>query len=180
MSDAKEKKEEKPAGAPAAPAAPAKSSMKTMLLVVAALLIEGVAISAVFMFSGGPKPVHAEGEVHQAAEDMDRDVEIMVVAEKYQNARQGRVYLYDTEIYIVTKAKHAAQVEEGLKARSAQISTEIGTIIARSDPAQLLSADRATLSRQITALLDELLGPDEAGKSRIGKVLIRKCTQYRL
>lgn len=157
-----------------------KLPMKTMIVVASVLLIEGIAISGAFLLAGGPIEIKAEGGLEGIMDDAEKSVEAIVVAEKFPNARQGRVFVYDTEVYIVIKKKHQEEIEAQLKEMSAQISTEIRTIFARADPNHLLSADLSTLSRQIKSILDGKLGNDEEGKSRIDRVLIRKCTQYRL
>ena len=174
---AEKKVEKKPE--PAA-AAKKKFSLKAVLLIAAVLVIEGVAIAAAFMFSGGPANVKAEPGFQTLIDDGEREVELLVVADKFQNAQRGRVYLYDTEIYIVIKKKHQTAMEGEVKAMNAQISTEIARIIGQADPTILLSPDRTTLTRQISAVLDDKLGKNEQGKSRVLKVLVRKCTQFRL
>ncbi|MEX1017134.1 MAG: hypothetical protein WDZ31_10365, partial [Phycisphaeraceae bacterium] len=80
--------------------------IKTMLILFAVLALEGAAISAVFMLSGGPQDARAEGAVEDEAARAEQPVEVLVIADKFQNTRTGRSYLYDTEIYIVIKRKH--------------------------------------------------------------------------
>jgi hypothetical protein len=122
--------------------------------------------------------VKAEGDSVVVVNQDNERVEIQVAAEKYQNARQGKVYLYDTEVYVAVARKHEAKVASEIKRASARIRSEVQAIFGRADPAHLLAADRATLSRQIRAVLDETLGKDEEGKSMILDVMIPKCIQY--
>ena len=157
-----------------------KLPVKTVAVIGAVLLIEGFAIAGAFLLAGGPAEIKADGALDGIVEDGEKSVEIVVVADKFPNARQGRVFIYDTEIYIVIKKKNQEEIESELKGKSAQISTEIRTIFARADPNHLLSADLSTLSRQIKAVLETVLGPDDEGKSRVDRVLVRKCTQYRI
>ena len=175
---------EKPEGQTAEATEPQKKKfpVKTAIVIGAVGLVEAVIIVVVFLLASGPDPITAAGTepLADTAIEQNKTVEILVANEKFPNAKGGRVCLYDTEIYIQTTKKHQQQIETQVKDKTAQITSRIRTIIGRADPAQLLSPDLTTLSRQIKAMLDEKLGVDEGGKSLINEVLVRKCTQYRL
>lgn len=179
----KEKKPEKGAAEPAAEAAPAaekkKLPVKTIALVGAALVIEAVVICAAFMLSGKPAEVKADHAAVDVAAEADVPLEMMVIADKFQNTRSGRTYLYDTEIYMVVKKKNEDRVEERMKANAAQVSAEIATIFRRAEPAHLLEPTLGTLTRQIKAVLDEKIGKDAEGASMVESVLIKKYAQFR-
>src|SRR5688572_15540814 len=120
--------------------APAKKGLplKTIIVMAAVLLIEGVAISAAFMIAGKPADVKAEKTAATEAEQGELPVEKLVIAEKFQNNRTGKTYLYDTEIYVVVKSKDDAVVTERLETMAAQIAADIATIFRRAEPAHLL------------------------------------------
>ncbi|MBI1336381.1 MAG: hypothetical protein GC164_05405 [Phycisphaera sp.] len=167
--------------ATAAPAeAKRKFPLKTLLMLAVVLIVEAVAISAVFMLSGKPRSAHAEGAAQDALAIMDAPVEELVVAEKFQNTRSGKMFLYDTEVYIVVKRKYQDSVKTDIKDMSAAITSDIATIFRRADPAHLTEPTLATLTRQIKAALDARLPKDEEGKSVVQEVVIRKCTQLPL
>ena len=168
--------------APAAPAEKKKLPLKTILIVAAALLVEAGAITAVFVFAGGPAKVQAEGAAADAAALAEQPVEVLVIADKFQNTRTGRTYLYDTEIYIVAKRKDEAAVKAALEVKKAQINADVSTIFRRAEPAHLLEPTLATLSRQVKAALDQRLGHGavDAAASPVQEVLITKCTQIRV
>lgn len=164
------------------PQAGAKKALpiKTLLIVAVALLLEGGAIVAAFMFTGGPTAVQADPAAQDAAALAEQPVEELVVEDKFQNTRTGRTYLYDTQVYIVIKRKNQTQTQALLKEKTAQINSDITTIFRRAEPAHLLEPSLATLSRQIKAALDNRLGRDpESGESVVQEVLITKCTQFR-
>jgi flagellar basal body-associated protein FliL len=157
-----------------------KLPIKTFLILVAVLLIEAAAISLSFMFSGGPASVRANTAAETLAAQAQKLVEVQVANDRFQNVKTGRTYLYETEIYIVVKKKYQTKVEEKVKDMAQEINTEISYIFRRAEPAHLIEPTLSTLTRQIHAKLDELLGPaEDDGKSMIEKVLISKCTQYR-
>lgn len=168
--------------APEAEGGKKKFPMKALIILLAVVLIEGVAISAVFMVSGKPAEVTAsQGAEKDEALKLEQPIEELVVSDKFQNTRTGRTYLYDTEVYIVVRQRHLDQAKTILEAKKAQIRQDIRTIISRAEPAQLLEPTLATLTRQIQASLDEKLGRDaQEGKPLIEKVLITKCTQFRV
>lgn len=152
--------------------------VKTIAVIAGVLLMEALTVVGVLMFSGGPEEVKAEGDLGKLVNDDAKDVEILVVAAKFQNARQGKIFQYDTEVFIVGKKKYEEKLTEAVKTKSAQIRTEIDAIFGRAEPNHLLAADRTTIARQVTAVLEKLLGEDEEGKPLVRKVLIPKCIQY--
>lgn len=156
-----------------------KLPIKTVAIMGVVLALEAVAISAAFMLAGGPATVHADAAAHDEAAAAEQPVELLVAADKYQNTRTGRPYLYDTEIYVVTKVKHQEDMELKIETMGAQISTDIATIFRRAEPAHLLEPELSTLTRQINAALDNRLGFDEDGKPFVDEVLIKKCMQFR-
>lgn len=170
------------AAAPEAAAGKKKFPMKALVILLAVVLIEGIAISTAFMVSGKPAEVSAApGAEKDEALKLEQPIEELVVSDKFQNTRTGRTYLYDTEVYIVVKQRHLEQAKVILEAKKAQIRQDIRTIISRAEPAQLLEPTLATLTRQFQAALDEKLGRDaQEGKPLIEKVLITKCTQFRV
>ncbi len=155
-----------------------KFSLKTMLILSGVMLIEALAFLGAFMLAGGPADVKAEIGAEARLEESELPVEKLVVADRFQNTRQGKAYLYETEIYIVIRKKHEAQIDGQLDTKAAQISTDIATVFRRAEPAHLLEPTLATLTRQIRAALEERFELDEDGKSMIEQVLIRKCTRY--
>lgn len=180
--------EQNKAPAAAAPAegnaadAPAKKgglSIKTLGILAAVLLIEAGVISAGFMYASRPAEVKAQGAVKDETAELNELVEMPVIADKFQNTRTGRTYIYDTDIYILVRRKDEAKVDERLKNMSAQIVADIGLLFRRAEPAYLLEPSLATLMRQIKAALDQRIGTDPDGKSLIQEVVVKKYTQYR-
>jgi len=166
---------------PATAPEPAKRKLpvKTLGALAAVLLLEAGAISAAFLFAGGPAPVKAEGAPEDAAALLEQPVETLVVADKFQNTRTGRSYMYDTEIFVVVTTKNQSNVEGRVDQMKAQITTDIATIFRRAEPSHLLEPELSTLTRQVRAALDERLGIDEDGQPYVREVLIKKCTQFR-
>ena len=179
-------KGKKPAAAPevtpeAAPAAAPKKSFsaKALVVLVAVFVIEGAAISAAFLIAGKPADVKGSIEAAQKANEAEKQVEVLVLADKFQNTKTGRTYIYDTEIYAVVRKKKEESVKNDLKSMSAQLTADVGVIFRRAEPSHLLEPTLATLTRQIKGSLEERLGKDADGKPVVDEVLIKKYTQYR-
>ncbi|QDU72165.1 hypothetical protein [Mucisphaera calidilacus] len=163
-------------------AAPPKGGLpiKTLAAVAVVVIIEAVVIIGVFMLNSGPEQVAADELATDVVAMAEQPAELLVIAEKFQNTRTGRAYLYDTEVYIVCKSKFLGTLESRLETNRAQISSDLAFLFRRAEPSFLLEPDLSTLRRQIHAVLDSRLGKDEdSGKSYIDEVLIPKCTQFR-
>lgn len=172
---------DKPQTQPAEAAKPAKRfSMKVVIALVAMLVIEGLTIVVTFSLAGGPAPVHAE-EKHSAKHDEGaEEVEALVVRDRFANSRRGDVYIYDTEVYLVTRQRHLEDVTAKLESQSAQIRADIATAFRRAEPSYMQEDALQTLSRQIKAMLDERFGHDAEGRPVIERVLITRCTEYKV
>lgn len=163
----------------AQPEAPSKKlPIKTIAVVLLALLIEAGAIVGVFMFAGGPSPVQADGMSGNAVRTGDQPKEVLIVADKFQNTRTGRAYLYDTEVWIVTKAKHEEQVRAQNEAMQAAIKSDVTTIFRRADPSHLRESELATLTRQIHAVLDERFGYDPDGNPLVQDCFLAEFKEF--
>ncbi len=156
-----------------------KLPMKTLIILVAALLIEAVAIVAVFMIAKGPEPIQADAGLSEELASAEKQVEVLVISEKFQNTRTGRSYLYDTEVYVIIRNKHMDKVDETIQGMKAQLSTEMATIFRRAEPSYMMEPDLATLSRQIGAVLVQKLGTDSEGEPYVMGTLIKKCIRIR-
>jgi hypothetical protein len=156
-----------------------KLPIKTAIILVAALLIEGIAISAVFIMAKGPEPLHADAGLAEELADEEKQVEVLVISEKFQNTRTGRSYLYDTEIYVLIRKKYVVEVDESIQGMQAQLSTEIATIFRRAEPSYLMEPELATLTRQVGAVLLDKIGVDSDSEPFVMGTLIKKCIRIR-
>lgn len=162
------------------PEAPQKKlPIKTIIVVAAALVIEAVAISAVFLLSGGPADVKAQGALDDELAANEKLVEISVVEDRFGNYKEGRLYLYEAKVFITVRKKYQEKVVQQVEQMKASITQDINTIVRQADPVHLTEPTLATLKRQIKASLDERLGLDENGATRIEDVLLPGFTKIR-
>ncbi|MBL8744972.1 MAG: hypothetical protein JNK58_01305 [Phycisphaerae bacterium] len=198
---------ESPSAAPATPAEPAKKGLpiKTIGAVAVMLLVEAVAIIAAVKMFGGPSEVKGVGLEHAEHNEGDTLVEVPVLHEKFTNASSGRVWMWDTEVIIKAKKKHAGEepgsapkkgghgedaksgagehavgpsLREELQARMAEVRTGIGAIMSSAQHAYYTEPGRETLSRQILEYLRKVFGQDAEGNERVQEVLIPKCLGF--
>jgi flagellar basal body-associated protein FliL len=192
MSDKAEKKPEAAAPAAAAPAGdkPAekpKGGLLTKMPVVlgGVMVLEAVVLFAGFHFLGhkpeaaaGAEMATTEGEGEKGKSKGDKKtVEVQVVDFKALNRANGRMMLYSTSIFVVTKAENEDKVKDKFKDNKALIEDRIRTIIAESDPEKLDGASEPgleTLRRQVKYQLDGILGDGV-----IEEVLVPQCIPFR-
>lgn len=112
MSDkAPDKKSEAPAPAPSE-AAPKKGGLpvKTIGLILGLLVAEGAGIFVLMNMLGKPSEVKAT-EMHDDHDsEKDKLVELPVLSERFTNNSSGRMFVWDIEILIKSKTKHAGDV----------------------------------------------------------------------
>jgi len=161
------------------PEAKKKLPLKTVLILVGALVLEAAVIAGVFMLAGGPTRAKAEGAVEDRQAESHRSVELLVIEDRFPNNRRGVTYLYDTRVFVVVRKMHEEDTTRFIESAKAQISNDIRLIISQAEPSQLLEPTLATLTRQIRAALDQRIPVDEEGKSRIEEVLIPKFIQIK-
>ncbi len=180
MADEKAKADEAAPG-DGQPAPKKKKLPKAVLLLGAILLLEGVTVAVTFSMAGGPSAAHADRHgATAAADESNKDMEELVLEDKFPNSRRGDVYLYDTQIFAVVRKKHHDKVKEQVKGMTAQIRSDVATVFRRADPSFMHEDELQTLTRQIKAVLDERFGRDAEGQPIIQRVVITKCTEFRI
>lgn len=181
----KDKKDKADKGAEKAPeAAPAKKGLpiKTLGIVAALMLVEGVGLFFVLGALGGPKASNAATDAkHLVHDDSEETEEIQVLDksdEKFQNLSSGQVWVWNISFYVQAKKKNKERVEGVLTRRSAEIKEGLSQLIGRAQIAQLKEPERQSLNRQVSALLEKIIGQDSEGKPLIERVLIPTCSGY--
>lgn len=152
--------------------------VKTIALVALMLIGEAGLIVGAIMVFGSPSSVQAinlDGEVDPG----DAEIEVPVLHEKFTNTSTGRVWVWDTEILLVTRARFEERVRERLSQNNATVRTGIGEIIAAANHQYFNEPGRPTITRQVQEYLRRLVGQDEAtGDEIVEGVLIPTCTGF--
>ncbi len=146
--------------------------IKTIGIVLALLIAEGVGVVAVLSMGGTPETVKG-GELELTPMDeLETLGELLIVREKFPNHSSGRVWLWDVEVQVQIKEKNREYVENTLSERQAEIKTGVGRIIRTAHNNQLQEPNLETMTRQITQYLREVFGSDADGEPRVEKVLL--------
>ena len=179
----KKDKQEKPAEAALADAPKKKGlPLKTIIIIAALMIVEGVGVFFVLGAMGGPKASHAEVDpktlVHDDSEETTEVRLLEKEDEKFQSHSSGQVWVWNVSIYLQVKNKNSERVEHVKDTRKAEIKEGLSQIIGRAPIAQLKEPERQSLNRQISALLEKMIGQDTEGKPLIERVLIPTCSGY--
>lgn len=105
-------------------------------------------------------------------------VEVLVAKDRFPNTHTGRTWLWDAEIHVQVKGKHADRINAALTSRSAEIKTGLARIWRIAQHNHFNEPGLETLTRQVTDFLDSVLGATADGKSFIDRVLIPRCVGY--
>lgn len=179
---------------------------KTIVVVLALLAVEAVAVFGAVMMFGKPSEVRGVELEHGHVDEGEKLVEIPVVREKFTNNSSGRVWIWDAEVVLVAKLKHAGEApseeaeDDGhggghddhgdshghagatlrteLDQKRAQVRTGIGAIFSGAQHSYFTEPGRETLSRQIREYLRDVFGEDAEGHPRVHEVVIPKCLGF--
>ena len=168
----------------AAPAQPVarKGGKKTAIMVAAILVVEAVVIVGAMKFlGGGPSKVHATDitEPAQVLED-DKIVEAEVLKAKMPNNKSGVTYIYDTEIYVQVKKRHADKVKAEIEQFQNEIKADITAIWRTAEPQYFQEPKLEKLTRKVYALLNERYGAGPDNEPIVSKVVIVMSTGFRI
>ncbi|MEM6392312.1 MAG: flagellar basal body-associated FliL family protein [Planctomycetota bacterium] len=155
-----------------------KFPLKMAIVLAAVMIVEGLAIGIAFWVAGGPSEVEATTAFDDPEAEENRPTILLVTSGKYQNTRSGQPFLYDTEIQVSVKNKHADLVQEKVTNLEPMISDRVVTIFRRAEPAHLNEPERQTLKRQLKATLNDILGNSPDGEPFVIEVLISNMKQF--
>ncbi len=159
---------------------PAKKKPPIMVLAVVAVLmvVEGLAVFLfVSMTSGGNDAGASEIQGLEQAE-LDATSEIMLIDGQFQNLTTGRPWTWEVEIQLKVKTDNQSHVEQVLERRNAEIREAVSLLFSKAQHRHLKEAGRETITRQLTALVNEIFGKDAEGKPRVERVIVPRCQGY--
>jgi flagellar basal body-associated protein FliL len=181
--DKKDKAPEKGADK-ASESLPAKKGLpvKTLGIVAALMLVEGVGLFFVLGALGGPKASNAATDPKQLVHDTSEEtMEIQLLEkedERFQNLSSGQVWVWNVSVWVQVKSKNEERVNKVLEKRHAEIKEGLSQLVGRAQISQLKEPERQSLNRQVTALLEKIIGQDSEGKPLVERVLIPTCSGY--
>lgn len=153
-----------------------KKGGKLPLLIVAALMIGEAALVyfVVAVLGSGPSP--ASASELQGLEENDREAftEVLLVSDRFQNMQSGRVWGWDTDVYLKVRRKNVEAVEQTMGRKEAQIREGLALIFRRAQDRHLREPGLETLTRQLNTYAGELFGTDAEGMAIVERVVLAK------
>jgi len=128
---------------------------------------------------GGPEKVEASDALIDIETDENRPVEILVLQDRLPNQSTGRIWLYDTEIYVQVRSSDKEAVEKIFEERGAEVKTGIREIWGRATAEDFKEPRLEKLTTQTREYLNRIIGDGPDGTPLIQKVLIPKCNGFR-
>jgi hypothetical protein len=154
------------------PRSGARTRYGTLVLVCTVLMAEAAALVGVLDMATGPATAQAgDAMTIDEAGLADRVVETLVLDARLENDRSGVTNVFDTEIWVQTRARHQDQVNLELERIRNELRADIMAIWKSSQPRHLREPELDTVTRRIQTSLAARFGVDEAS----GEPIIRKC-----
>lgn len=155
--------------------APPKGKKNTMIVVAAMMLLEAVGVYVlVGVIGGGPSSAGASEITGLEQLDQDTPVEIMLVEDRFQNLDSGRVWGWQTEVYMKVRKKNEEAVNEILARDAAAVREGVALIFRKARDRHLREPGMETLNHQLMAYVVEVFGLDGEELPVIDKVIIAK------
>ncbi len=149
-------------------------SKKILLIVVAIMVLETIGVGAFLFLSGGSPSVAEADIIGDAGDSPDSLVEVQLVAERFQNMHTGRVWQWDTEVFIKVRKKDEQKVTEELERRKAEITAGVSELIRKATHSHLREPELQTLKRKLETYMTEIFGVDADNEPRVTQVMIPK------
>jgi flagellar basal body-associated protein FliL len=153
-----------------------KLGIKTIAVIMGMMIAEGVGVYAlVSMTAGsGASAMTIEG-TEEAGREQTR--EILLIEDRFSNVTSGTLWLWNTAIYLQVREKNAERVEAVMAQREAEIEEGVALIFRKAEPRHLRDdPGLETITRQLTAYLNDVFGTDRDDLPLIERVIIPKCT----
>ncbi|MBX3322825.1 MAG: hypothetical protein KF757_07520 [Phycisphaeraceae bacterium] len=164
---------------PEAQSSPTKSgklSVKMLGIIAGIMLAEGAAVyflvSMTASSHSSAKTLHGEAEAER-----EQTREIVLIEDRFPNVSSGTIWLWDTAIFLKVRNKNVSRVGDVMSRREAEIKEGVSQIFRRAQDTHLRNEPGLdTLTRQLTAYLNEVFGTDRDDLPLIERVIIPKCT----
>ncbi len=157
-------------------AQPKKLGIKFIAIVAVLMIAEGAGVYFLVSMTSGSS---ASAMSIEGTEEAGREqtTEVLLIEDRFQNVSSGTVWLWDTSIYLQVRNKNIDRVEKVMKQREAEIKEGVAKIFRRAEDKHLRDdPGLETITRQLTAYLNDVFGTDRDDLSLIERIIIPKCT----
>ena len=153
-----------------------KLPIKTIILILLVILLEGGTIIGVKMLSGGPKPSEATDPIEQTEEQQNRNlVEVVIVDQmSVDNWVLGRARIVVTlNVSATTNEDKAEKLTAAITENKTQIKDRIRTLVGDAQPEDIRDPHLQVIKREIKATVEEIVG-----EGLIDEILMPDWTSY--
>lgn len=174
--------EETTAPAETAATTPARSSrVKMIVIVVAMLAVEAVALLGLMHALRPPAAVVAVPPAEAAKDAGNQVVEIEVLSDRLANDRSGATYIYPAEIFVQVRARNQEAVRSQIERFKNEIRADVLAIWRTAEPKHFQEPRLDHLTRRIHDLLSSRFDtPGEDEEPTILKAVIVCGTGFRV
>ncbi|MCP4709400.1 MAG: hypothetical protein GY869_12305 [Planctomycetes bacterium] len=139
-----------------------KLPIKTLIIILAVVLLEGGTIVAFKMFNN-TAPAEGSNPIEETTETPLKDEAEISLAKKFSvdNHVGGRTKMVVTmDLSVKVKKPDEAKVKERVEANEAEILDSIRTLIAGSQPDHIKEPDKQVIKREIKLAVEKIIGKD--------------------
>jgi len=153
-----------------------RRSARTVAIVAAVMVVEGVALFIVVRSLGGraERAVAAVEPVLGSAGAGGVEVEIPIAKVRALNLKSGQPVLYSARVVVRSPSRCATESSRVLESKHAAVEDAVARVIREAAPSNLTEAGFGELRRRIRAELDRIGGPQVT----ISEVIISECRPY--
>jgi len=151
---------DRPATAPEQKSAP-KLPLKTILLILAVLLLEAGTISIFTVFGGQPKPADQTNPIEGTADTQTKTIAEVSLAENFivDNNVSGRVRLVVTmEVSAKVEKAYQEQLKTLVTDHQTEIKDSIRTLVSSAQPDEIKDPKLQVLKREIKNGVETIIG----------------------
>ncbi len=153
-----------------------KLPMKTIIIILGVLLLEGGTISMFTILKGDPKPAEATSPIEGTADEPIKPMCEITLAENFSvdNYTRGKSKIVVTmNVAAKVDEAHQEKVVKKIEASKAEIKDGIRELVSMAQPDQVRDSKKQVIKREIKACVEEIIG-----EGMIEEVLISNWQTY--
>ena len=156
--------------------AKSKLPLKTILIILAVLLLEGSTITVFMVFKGGPKPAEGTNPIEGEAQVEQKEYAEVILAENFSvdNYMGGKTRLViNMEVCAKVVREKEKEFEGLVDSHETEIRDAIRTLVSSSQPDQIKDPKLQVIKREIKTGVEKIVG-----EGLIQEILVSSWQSY--
>ena len=140
-----------------------KMPLKTIIILLAVLLLEGGGISLFWIMKGGPNPAEGTDSIAQTQDAPGNDFAEVVLAQDFivDNHVSGRSRMIITlEVAAKVEGANKQILEDRVKKHQKEILNTLRVLVSSAQPDQIKDPKKQVIKREIKAGIEEIVGEE--------------------